>query len=245
MSFEDDLHRRANLANAVAGNLPGPDCQICKNRGYISEVRGNYVVSVECECMATRRSLRRIEKSGLGDLMKRYTFDNFKASEPWQAVMKSQAMNFLEHGRGKWFAVMGSVGAGKTHICTALCGELLKQNHEVRYMLWRNESVRLKAAVNDSEAYEKLLDPLKNVPVLYIDDLFKTKKGEEITKGDVNLAFELLNYRYCDRKLTTVISSEKTIEEIIEIDEATGSRIYERCKGFYLKLVGQKNRRLL
>lgn len=244
MNFEEDLRRRAELANAAAGSLPGPDCPLCRNRGYIAKVQGNYVVSTECVCMAARRSLRRMEKSGLGDLVRRYTLDNFKTLEPWQAEMKHRVLDFLEHGRGKWFAAMGAVGAGKSHICTALCGELLKRGYEVRYMLWRDGSARIKAAANETERYGKLLDPLKNVPVLYIDDLFKTQAGGEIRQADVNLAFELLNYRYCDLNLTTVISSEKTVEELIKIDEGIGSRIYERSKGFYLKLTGKKNWRM-
>lgn len=245
MNFEDSLRRQVEYANAVTGSLSGLDCPLCKNRGYITEVRGSYVVSVECKCMAARRSMKRIEKSGLGDLLKRCSFENFKTDVPWQAEMKQVAQSYLAHGRGKWFAAMGAVGAGKTHICTALCSELLSRGIEVRYMLWRDESTRIKALTNDAEGYKKLVDPLKTVPVLYIDDLFKTRQGDEITKADVNLAFELLNNRYCDRKLATVISSEKTIEEITDIDEAIGSRIYERSKGFYLKLGGQKNRRLL
>jgi DNA replication protein DnaC len=65
-----------------------------------------------------------------------------------------------------------------------------------------------------------------------------------VTPADVNLAFEILNYRYVNRRLVTILSSEKTIEEILDIDEAVGSRIFERCKGHYVKFVGKENWRL-
>ncbi len=241
---EEYLEARKNWANAEPGNLTGCDCPLCKNRGYTTEIKQGVLVSVGCPCMAKRRSLRCIERSGMKELLDTYTFASFKTDEPWQAEMKRRAEDFLKNGAGRWFAAMGSVGAGKTHICTAICGELLSEGREVRYMLWRDESVKIKAAVSNVDEYNSLIEPLKTAPILYIDDLFKTQKGGPITQADVNLAFELLNFRYCNKKLTTIISSEKTIDEIMGIDEAVGSRIYERCKGYYLKLTGNKNRRL-
>ena len=43
-------------------------------------------------------------------------------------------------------------------------------------------------------------------------------------------AFEILNYRYNNKKLITIISTEQSIDNIIEFDEALGSRIYEMTK---------------
>ena len=241
---DEYLKLRCKWANNVQGSLTGDECPLCKNRGYTVEIRAGNLVTMECSCMAKRRSIRRIEKSGMADLLRQYTFQTFRDYEQWQAIMKRTAMEYATQGAGKWFAACGSVGAGKTHICTAICGELINAGFEVRYMLWRDESVKIKAVVNDGEAYDRLIWPLKKANVLYIDDFFKTKKGEKITPADVNLAFELLNYRYCNAKTATIISSEKTLEEIMDIDEATGSRIVERCKEYYIKLTGDKNQRL-
>ena len=109
---------------------------------------------------------------------------------------------------------------------------MIMQGNSLKYMLWRDESVELKALVNYQEDYNERMQRLKTVKVLYIDDFFKSKN---VTDADINLAFELLNYRYNDSKLRTIISSEKSIEDILSYDEAVGSRIYERCKnGFYI-----------
>lgn len=245
LSSEEYLETRRNWANSERGDLGGLDCQKCKNRGYTTEIRGGYLVSLECECMERRRSLQQIERSGMVDLLQRHTFANFEAVEEWQALMKRKAIDFLMDGSGRWFAVLGSVGAGKTHICTAICRELLNRGEGVRYMLWRDESVKIKAVANDADEYDRLITPFKRAPVLYIDDLFKTKQGEPVRAADVNLAFELLNYRYCNKKLVTIISSEKTMGELLSVDEAVGSRIYERCGDFCVELTGEKNRRLL
>lgn len=243
-SSEEYLKTRRDWANAEVGRLKGVDCPLCKNRGYTTEIQGNYLISVECPCMETRRSIKQIERSGMKGLLENHTFANFKTAESWQAQMKKKALSFLGNESGAWFAALGSVGAGKTHICTAICGELLKRGCGVRYMLWRDESTKIKAVVNDAKEYGKLLDPYKTAQVLYIDDLFKTKRGEEIRAADINLAFELLNYRYCDKRLVTIISSEKTMDELMNIDEAIGSRIYERCGDYCVEISGNKNRRI-
>lgn len=116
---------------------------------------------------------------------------------------------------------------------------------DCRYMLWRDVSVRAKAAVNDETEYRKLVEPLKRVKALYIDDLLKTGKGQTPTTGDVNLAFEILNARYNDSRLITILSSEMTVNQILDLDEAVGSRIYERTKGNYVDLTGKRNWRLM
>lgn len=192
--------------------------------------------------MAKRRSLNRIKKSGLAELMGRYTFDVWAEKEPWQKSVKKMAMEYAEEPKG-WFYLAGRPGTGKTHICTALCGALIENGMEVRYLLWRDFSSRAKAVVTDDEEYQRIVEPMKRVSVLYIDDLFKTGKGQAPTTGDVNLAFEILNARYNANKLT-IISSELTVEQILDVDEAVGSRIYERSKEHYADLSEKGNWRL-
>ncbi len=114
----------------------------------------------------------------------------------------------------------------------------------MQYVLWRDMSVRAKAVVTDDEEYNRITEPLKRVKVLYIDDLFKTKDGTPVSPADVNLAFEILNYRYNDTGKITIISTEKTMDQLLEIDEAVGSRIYERSKEHWLNFCGKQNWRL-
>jgi DNA replication protein DnaC len=72
-----------------------------------------------------------------------------------------------------------------------------------------------------------MLYELKTFPVLYIDDFLKGG----ITDADIRLAFELLNYRYNNSSLLTIISSEVDLKNIFDADEALAGRIYERAKG--------------
>ena len=76
----------------------------------------------------------------------------------------------------------------------------------------------------------------KNAKVLLIDDLFKGS----ISKSDINIMFELINYRYFN-KLPVIVSTELSIENLVNIDEALGSRLIEMSKYF---LVGIRNKKL-
>lgn len=246
---EQWLMKKARWENEAVGKLKGIDCPKCKNKGYIVKVEDGEIVQYECECMAKRRSLKRIERSGLKPLLERYTFANYRTDTPWRKNAKELALKYLHDHRGKWFLACGVPGSGKTHICTALCGGLMNAGMETRYMMWRDDSVRLKACIKDSEEYSRRLQALKDVPALYIDDFFKSGRDWEgkpnITPADVNLAFDLLNDRYNDPDKVTIISTELLTEQLMTVDMAVGSRIYERAGEYCLELSGdEKNYRI-
>lgn len=231
----------------------GYNCKECKNKGYIAKLVENDDGSyshcfAECKCLGIRNSIMRMKRSGLKDIIRDYTFEKFEESEPWQKALKSAAIEYSNNPNG-WFFLGGQSGAGKTHLCTAICRKFLFDGRKVLYMLWRDEVVKLKAVVNDSEEYGKIIDKYKRVEVLYIDDLFKTGKtadqqNQKPTTGDINAAFEIINYRYNNPKLITIISSELTVDELIDIDEATGGRIYERAKAFNIAKDRSRNYRI-
>ena len=89
----------------------------------------------------------------------------------------------------------------------------------------------------DQEEYNKRMWKLKTVSVLYIDDFLKCRGAP--SDSDINIAFELLNARYNNTKLTTIISTERSISEILGLDEALGSRIVERSKGYCIKAASE------
>lgn len=242
--------KRVEWANQSKGSLKGYDCKLCLNRGYIMRLDEKGAPrTVECKCMAIRRSMGRLERSGLEKLVKDSTFELYQTPHEWQRTAKLLAQSYAEKPDGHWFLAAGNAGSGKTHLCVAICRELMLRGMETRYMLWRDTVTRLKAVINEDE-YKDTIDRLKSVPVLYIDDFLKAGKDqrtgqEKVTEGDINIAFELINARYNDRSLLTVISTERSVEDLLDIDQALGSRIYERSKGYILRMVGaDKNWRL-
>jgi len=147
----------------------------------------------------------------------------------------------------KWLCVFGAVGSGKTHICTAVCNKILENGGKVVYMLWREASVQLKASINNAEEYKRLFAPFKEADVLYIDDFLKGKQGQNPTDADITLAFELINHRYYMPHSRTIISSERSFEDIMRLDAAVGSRIIQRCGEKYRVQIAHgddKNQRL-
>lgn len=189
--------------------------------------------SRECECMKRRRSLRSIRKSGLGDMLSRYTFDNYETPDERRALIKETAERFVDSDTG-WFFIAGHSGSGKTHICTAICSALMDKGNEVKYMLWRDENTALKSCITEYDEYQRRISKLKDVPVLYIDDFWKVRDGS-LTNADVNLTFEIINARYNDMSKRTIISTELMYSDIIRVDEAIGGRIFERSRGFSIK----------
>lgn len=219
--------------------LDGVDCPICHNTGQIYYEKDGYSYSRDCECMPKRRSLRELNLSGLKSLSEIYTFDKYVPDNNLSARLLEKATEYIED-EPKWFFVSGRPGSGKTHICTAICLELINRGERVTYMLWRDDSVKLKSAVaGDPEYYEKRMKRLKNVSVLYIDDLFKGGANA----ADIKLAFELLNYRCNQPQTRTIISTELDFKDLRRIDDALASRIYKRSEG-YCRRSPDKNYRL-
>lgn len=211
-------------------DLGGVDCPACHNSGVlVTKKEDGTLYARECMCMAKRRSLRRIRKSGMGDMFLRYTFENYETPDQARRKIKAKAIEFCEAETG-WLYIAGRSGSGKSHICTAICARMIDSGKEVYYMSWRDESTALKASVTDAEDYERQIRKLKTVDVLYIDDFLKGSA----TEADIRLAFEILNSRYIDSQLRTIISSEMDIKELLSRDEALGGRIYERSRGFVL-----------
>lgn len=253
MTEEDKVKQDAKVMNNQVGKLIGYDCQICKNKGVVykgvaTNVFGKHsweIVSSNCSCIKIRSELVRIHKSGLEQLMKRYTIENYKTYDDWQHYIKAEACRYINNQDG-WFIIGGQPGCGKTHICTAIVGKLLKEGKVAKYMLWQDDITTLKQIINDVNVYNELMKEYKTADILYIDDFFKTRRGDFVSTADVNMTFKIINYRY-NEELPTIISSELSIEQITEIDEALGSRIAEMAEKhkIYIKNDPLKNYRFI
>ena len=221
-------------------------CLICRDKEYI-EILGEDGVAYmrECICRAKKQSMRRIQRSGLENVIETCTFKAYIATEPWQRYAKGQAVKFAVNPEG-WFYLGGQVGSGKTHLCTAIVHALINKGMEARYMLWRDESITLKSLITRDEEYKERIEPFKQVKVLYIDDFLRTPKiqgrPQQPSSADINIMLEIINYRYLHKDLITVISSERTLDEIIEFDEALGSRIMQKAQDYCVAIDSIKDR---
>lgn len=241
--YENPDQKMCDVFNQRVGNLnvaDGYNCEKCKNRGGFMRLseNGNPVFRA-CSCMNAREMIKNLKDSGLADYIKKYTFDKYKATELWQKEIKKTATDFVKNAENKWFFIGGQSGAGKTHICTAITAEFLKQGKKAHYMLWRDEITELKTSITDVVFYKKTMHKLKTVEVLYIDDFLKNGKEKDgslqkPSPAEINIIFEILNSRYNSLNLFTIISSERLLSEIKNIDWAVGRRIEERCGKKYV-----------
>lgn len=203
----------------------GYDCPHCGNKGGISSF--NKVTRQSwwkpCNCLENKRNLLNIEKSGLGELLN-YRVKDFEATNEFQMVMKSKAVDYIRNATNEWFLALGQPGCGKTMLCSAICNQRLKEGKVVKYIIWNEFISVVKNLKVDSERNDYYHEYLK-ADVLYIDDLLKGKP----TDFELKIAFQTINYRY-NSNLPTLISSELSIEELQELDEAVASRMYQRAK---------------
>ena len=213
-------------------------CPLCRDSGWIPHTNEQgYHWSTECECVKARNARLRIAKSGLSRSIEVQTFKNFMIDTEIRRQIRKVAGRYARaviNGEKPWLYIGGNPGSGKTHICTAVCGELLNRNFGVRYMQWIDEARRLKAFVMEPD-FDDMVADYMDCDVLYVDDLFKSRYGYfEPNDADIKIAFTILNARYI-RDLPTIISCEwDLMTDLLPADEGLFSRVYEKCRGYEL-----------
>lgn len=214
--------------------MGGHGCNMCKDTGFI--LKENNIAS-ECGCQIEVKNKLRLKNSGLETAIEKYTFENYSDNELHQKNIKRTAEKFVKkisEGEKAWFFIGGQSGVGKTHICTAICSSLMNQKLSLKYAIANKAILKLKSLVMNVEDYYREMGQLIAVDVLYIDDLFK---AQSVTNADVKVLFEILNDRYIQNKIT-IISSEKTIEDLENIEEfeALSGRIIEKAENFIINI---------
>lgn len=223
------VNRQVERGNNEKGNLT--DCPVCKGKTIVykavwDEDLGYWsCVGSRCKCRATYDSRQRLKKSGLEMIVDGKTFDNYVVENEAQHIAKTKAQRY-ENG---WFYIGGQSGFGKTHLCTAIAAKKIDGGVETLYMPWVDVIGDLKREYY-RDGFTELLDKYKRIKFLYIDDLFKVKDldATHIQRVEMEIAYQLLNYRYINN-LDTVISSEFKLDELNKMDSAIAGRIKEKC----------------
>lgn len=181
---------------------------------------------------------RIIERSGLKELFKTKGFENFKTQNAVQEKIKQKCVENSKTSDS--ILISGQVGGGKTHLAVAIMKEQSLQGKPIKYVNYVELMRQLSMVAMDEEYYNKTMSKLKSISVLMIDDIFK---GERITESQLNNTYQLINHRYINNK-KTVMTTEKSVYEILKIDEAVGSRIVEMARGYVIDMSSFKNYRI-
>ena len=175
------------------------------------------------------------KSSNISGEFQHITFDNFVLDGRPECV--HNAYNAVQHYLANFeslrgtannsIALLGVPGSGKTHLLIAAANALLAQGVGVLYFPWVEGSNELRDAVAKKADVQAKIDAMKNVDVLFIDDLFKGRK--EVKDFQLEWLFEVVNYRYLNH-LPMMVSSERYFDQILSIDEGIGRRIFERSR---------------
>ncbi len=193
---------------------PPYECPKCKDSGF---------VGVEmCECMRKELIYAAFAESGLGNLVRTQSFENFdlgyyRANAAEYAQMRhnfelarTYAEGFDLHAGNLLFC--GGTGLGKTHLSTAIARRVIEKGYDVCYtsavnLLGSYEAARFgnsasQADGGDTKRYDEC-------DLLMIDDL-----GTEVTNQfTLSCLYMLLNNRI-NRGLPTVVSTNLTPKEL-------------------------------
>ena len=213
------------------------NCEICKDVTLIivKDANGNEYAK-DCVCREKAISRRLMISSGISEDDAQKGFKGFNTfDEPLLVNAKNTAISYfqnfksMEDKRINSMMLCGKSGRGKTTLGLAIANNLINAGVGVRYMPYRDvvTSLKQQLASDNKYFYNDQMYKLQNARVLFIDDLLKGKVNET----DINIMYEVINYRYLKRK-PVIISTEKTIEELLEFDEAIASRLIEMSKGY-------------
>lgn len=234
--------------NGSEGTLTEYECTKCKNKGLImklqfSELYNDYTrVCEPCTCMEVRRTIAKAKNSGLGDYIKK-RFDDYVVTDDWQKSVKDKAIEYVKQDDDSWFIALGQSGSGKTLISCIISNYFLfKKQRIVKYITWTDFISKLKRDMMSDNTMEvsDYLEDIKRVDILYIDELLK-----KYTEADLKYIIEIINYRYTNN-LKTIISSERLVDELLDIDEATMGRMIEKADKYIINIAKdrKKNYRL-
>ena len=221
------------------------DCPICEDREVIPTGERN--TFKPCSCVNVKKARRIIENSGISEGFRSKTIREYQPITTEQRKAKEHAIEYIrrfseiETEKNNGLAFLGNPGSGKTHLTIAIANALLAAGIEVRYMQYREALTALMQNRFDEEAYVKAIRPWKACRVLLLDDLFKGAVRRDGSLGqEGNIMFEILNHRYLAGK-PVLVSSEFTIDRMLDLDEAVGSRIAEMAKGRTVQFIGRQH----
>lgn len=212
-------------------------CNKCNGSEWVlyTDESGN-VIAKPCECAERAKTERRLKASGISDAFQKRTIESFNDKGIDVLVnAKAKAIGFInnyleqEHTEHNSIMFLGVPGSGKTHLSLAIANKLLNEKGVgCLYMPFRETMTELKHlnSAATSNKYEEQMHKLSTTRLLIIDDLFKGT----VSDADINYIFQIVNQRYLNQ-LPFILSSEKTPIQLLDIDEAIGSRLLEQAKG--------------
>lgn len=204
-------------------------CLKCRDLGYTFKDNGQGgEAAIKCECLDKKESLNKLQKCGLSEAFKKKTFKSYNTEKRYQIEAKMKAMKYCNEFKDTNASLLlcGQPGSGKTHLGIATMLNLIDKNIGCKYEEYISMLTNLKQSIMDETNYIREEAKYTEPRVLFLDDFLKGNT----TDTDLKYIYKIINTRYL-KGMPIIISTEKTKDEIIDWDEAVGSRIVEMCSG--------------
>lgn len=195
---------------------------------------------MDCPVCTPKKELSRLLRSSrITEEFQNKTFANFNLQGRPPIIRaaynaaKDYAERFLQirSTPANSLGLLGTTGAGKTHLLMAVANRIMQSGIAVLYFPWVSGISELRD-FDDKPRQLARIRRLQEIDVLFIDDLFKGRAKP--TPYQMEILFDVLNYRYNEKK-PFLLSSEWNIQKIGDDmaggDPAIAGRIFERTGG--------------
>ncbi|BES66077.1 ATP-binding protein [Gottschalkiaceae bacterium SANA] len=215
-------------------------CPYCNDSGWEIVIKDDgREVCRPCECLKRKKAISALKDSGIAEAFQDRTLDNYIPKNEVQEVALSRSKRFVEifgeyDNMHMNFMLMGQNGAGKTHLSIGIANALIKKNVLVRYVTFQDLLATFANAKKEKDLY-KVINQYKDAELLVIDDIFRTTIREwngqkNPLMSHIDSMFQIIDYRYFKKK-GIVVTCEKTIEELRNMDRAITGRLVEYARG--------------
>lgn len=142
-------------------------------------------------------------------------------------------------GIGQDIFLFGPIGTGKTYTMAALVRKYIYEGYECERINFDDFCLKVRSAMSPASTLTEwdMIEPLKKIDILFIDDLGLRSKQE--TDFAYVTFYSILNKRQ-ERRLSTIVSSNKDIKRLTA---AFDSRIASRLSTALIIEMSGKDRR--
>jgi DNA replication protein DnaC len=238
---------------AAAGSAPAEPGSTVETKLVVAEGNGDsrgasegtavarepYRYAVLCDCTATDRTERSLDRARIPQRYRQCTFENYETDneqegaspaqmEAWNRSLAQAKLNM--HGFARDFPVgtahglllMGPCGVGKTHLAVAALQEVVLRGHSGLFYDYRELLKEIQASYSaDNPVTEMgILEPVLGVEVLMLDDLGSSKPSP----WALETVGHILNTRYNADRATLLTTNFLDGDAPREQSSASGMR---------------------